>query len=59
MKMRCLIVEERASSIGMHHSGAKGIEILAALGHPKSTMSTFLKEFECRGSVEHPKSTEH
>jgi hypothetical protein len=35
----------------------KGVEIVAALGHPKSNMSTILKEFERHESVEHPKST--
>jgi DNA-binding IclR family transcriptional regulator len=43
--------------VGMHQGGAKGVEIVAALDHPKSTVSTVLKEFERHGSVEHPKST--
>jgi DNA-binding IclR family transcriptional regulator len=59
MKTRCLTIEERACIVGMHQGGAKGVEIVAALGHPKSTMSTVLKEFERCGSVEHPKSTRH
>jgi hypothetical protein len=59
MKTRCLTVEERAHIVGMHQGGAKGVENVAALGHPKSTMSVVLKEFERRGSVEHPKSTRH
>jgi uncharacterized membrane protein len=57
MKTRCLTVEEKACIVGMHQGGAKGVEIVAALGHSKSTMSTILKEFERRGSVEHSKST--
>jgi hypothetical protein len=40
-----------------HWSGAKGVEIVVALGHPKNIVSTVLKEFEHCGSVEHPKST--
>ena len=55
MKTRCLIVEERACIVEMHQGGTKGVEIVAALGHPKSTMSIVLKELERRGNVEHPK----
>jgi predicted transcriptional regulator len=40
-----------------HQGGAKSVEIVVALGHPKSIVSTILKEFEHRGSVEHPKLT--
>jgi hypothetical protein len=59
MKTRCLIVEERARIVGMYQGGAKGVEIVAALCHPKSTMNIVLKEFEHCRSVEHPKSTKH
>jgi transposase len=59
MKTRYLTIEKRARIVGMHQSGAKGVEIVAALGHPKSIVSAVLKEFERRGSVEHPKSTGH
>jgi hypothetical protein len=59
MKTRCLTAKERACIVGMHHGGAKGVEIVVALGHPKSIVSTILKEFECHGSMEHPKSTEY
>jgi hypothetical protein len=45
MKTRCLIVEERACIIQMHQGGAKGVEIVVALGQPKSTMSVVLNEF--------------
>jgi predicted transcriptional regulator len=55
MKTRWLIVEERASIVGMHQGGIKGVEIVVALGHPKSIVSTVLKEFERCGSVEHLK----
>jgi transposase len=41
----------------MHQGGARGVEIVATLDHPKSIVSTVLKEFEHRRSVEHPKST--
>jgi hypothetical protein len=34
-----------------------GVDIVAALGHPTSTMNNVLKEFERCRSVEHPKST--
>jgi hypothetical protein len=43
MKARCLIAEERASIVGMHQGGIKGVEIVVALGHPKSIVSTVLK----------------
>jgi transposase len=56
MKIRCLTIEEGAHIVGMHQGGAKGVEIVVALGHSKSTMSTVLKEFEHRRSVERPKS---
>jgi hypothetical protein len=56
MKTRCLTVEERARIVGMHQGSAKGVEIVAALGHPKSTMNIVFKEFEHCGSVEHSKS---
>jgi hypothetical protein len=46
--------DNKARIFGMHQGGAKGVEIVAALGHPKSIVSTILKEFECRRSVEHP-----
>jgi hypothetical protein len=36
--------------VGMHQGGAKGVEIVAALDHPKSTVSIFLKEFERCGN---------
>jgi IS30 family transposase len=45
MKIRCLTVEERARIVGMHQGGVKGVEIVATLGHPKSTVTTVLKEF--------------
>jgi DNA-binding IclR family transcriptional regulator len=35
------------------------LEIVAALGLPKSTVSSAVKEFEHCGSVEYPKSTGH
>jgi transposase len=57
MKIRCLTIEERACIVGMHQDGAKGVEIVATLGHSKSTVSIVLKEFERRGNMEHPKST--
>jgi hypothetical protein len=57
MKTRCLVVEERACIVGMHQGGAKGVEIVVALGHPKSIVSIVLKEFEQCGIVEHPKSS--
>jgi transposase len=57
MKTRCLTIEERACIVRMHQGGAKGAEIVAALGHPKSTVSIVLKEFEHCGNVENPKST--
>jgi predicted transcriptional regulator len=57
MKTRCLTIKERACIVGMHQGGAKGVEIVAVLGYPKSTMSIVLKEFERRRSVEHPKLT--
>jgi predicted transcriptional regulator len=57
MKMRCSTVEKRAHIVGMHQGGAKGVEIVAALGHSKSTVSIVLKEFELCGSVEHLKWT--
>jgi transposase len=56
IKTRCLTVEERACIIGTHQGGAKDVEIVVALGHPKSTVNIVLKEFEYCGSVEHPKS---
>jgi hypothetical protein len=40
----------------MYQGGTKGVEIVVALGHPKSSVSIVLKEFERRGSEEHPKS---
>ena len=46
MKTRYLIVEERASIVGMYQGGTKGIEIVVALGHPKCIKSIVLKEFE-------------
>ena len=57
MKTRCLTIEERTRIVGIHQGGAKGVEIVAALNHPKSTVNTILKEFDCCGSVEHPKLT--
>jgi hypothetical protein len=57
MKTRCLTIEERARIVGIYQGGAKGVEIVVVLSHPKSTMNTILKEFECCRSVEHPKST--
>jgi transposase len=53
-----LPVEERVCIGKMHQGGAKGVEIVAALGHPKSTVCTILKELERHGSIEHPKLTE-
>jgi hypothetical protein len=53
MKTRYLTVEDRACIVGMHQGNAKGVEIVAALSHPKNTVSTVLKEFEHRGSVEY------
>jgi hypothetical protein len=50
------IFDNRRKSL-YHWSGAKGVEIVVALGHPKNIVSTVLKEFEHCGSVEHPKST--
>jgi hypothetical protein len=44
MKMRCSTVEKRAHIVGMHQGGAKGVEIVAALGHSKSIMSIVLKD---------------
>jgi hypothetical protein len=57
MKTRCLTIEERACIVGIHQGGAKDVEIVAALGHSKSTMNIVLKEFERHRSVELPKST--
>jgi transposase len=54
-----LIVEEKACIVGMYQSGAKGVEIVAALGHSKSIVSTILKEFQRRRSMKHPKLTGH
>jgi hypothetical protein len=56
MKTRCLTVKKRACIVGLHQGGAKGVEIVAALGHSKSIMSIVLKGFECRGNIQHPKS---
>ena len=41
----------------MHKAGAKGVEIAAELGHPKTTIYTIIKRFESRETVEGPKST--
>jgi hypothetical protein len=49
MKTRCLTIEERACIIGMPQGGAKGVEIVAALGHLKSTVSTVLKNLSVVG----------
>ena len=36
MKTRCLSSEEQSQIVGMHKAGAKGVEIAAELGHPKT-----------------------
>jgi transposase len=57
LKIRCLTREAKARIVGMHQGGMKGIEIVAALGHSKSTVSTIFEEFEHCGSVEYPRLT--
>jgi hypothetical protein len=42
MKIRFLTIEERACIVGMHQGVAKGVEIIAALVHPKSIGRTVL-----------------
>ena len=43
--------------VGMHKAGAKGVEIAAEVGHPKTTISTVIKRFERFGAVEGEKSS--
>ena len=57
MKTQCLNSEKQSQIVGMHKVGAKGVEIAAELGHPKTTVYTVIKRFESRGTVEGPKST--
>ena len=57
MKTRSLAIEKKAHIVGMHKGSVKGVEIVATLDHPKSTVSIVLKEFERGWNVEHPKST--
>ena len=57
MKTRCLSSEEQLQIVGMHKVGAKGVEITAKLGHPKTIVYTLIKRFESRGTVEGPKLT--
>ena len=59
MKTQCLSSEEQSQIIGMHKAGAKGVEIAAELGHPKTIVYTVIKRFGSHGTVEGPKSTSH
>ena len=59
MKTQCLNSKEKSQIVGMHKAGAKGVEIAAKLGHPKTTVYTVIKRFENRRTVEGPKSTGH
>jgi transposase len=40
----------------MYQGGTKGAQIACALEHPVSTVYTVLRNFQCRGAVESPKS---
>ena len=57
MKTRCLSSEEQSQIIGMHKAGTKEVEIVAKLGHSKTTVYIVIKRFESRGTVEGPKLT--
>ena len=56
MKTRCLSSEEQLQIVGMHKAGAKGVEIAAELGHPKTNVYIVIKRFESCGIVEGLKS---
>ena len=57
MKTQCLSSEEQSQIVGMHKADAKGVEIAAELGHPKTTVYTIIKRFESHGTVEGLKLT--
>ena len=45
MKTPCLSGEEQLEIVEMHKVGAKGVEIVAKLGHPKTTVYIIIKRF--------------